>query len=262
MSAASGNKRPGTAEVSIRNISKSFVENAVDTAVLDDISLDVRKGEIVVLFGPNGCGKTTLFNLLAGITQRTSGAIAFSCDADRVGSVFQDYRASLFPWRTLQANIQFGLELASCPQETARTKVEHYLTKFGLQASQHKYPYEVSGGMAQLTSLARTLVLDPEVLLLDEPFSSLDHSMAWRLLKELLGSVKENGITCMLVSHDVDEAIFLADRVLVLSPRPARIIGEFPISFAHRDRSIVATETFFGYRDAILHSFFSTMAHA
>jgi NitT/TauT family transport system ATP-binding protein len=188
--------------------------------VMAGVDLDVAPGELVAIIGPSGCGKSTLLNLLA---------IELSRDDLRSAYVFQNPR--LLPWRSVRANVEFGLEQVGTTGAAARAKAEQALELVHLGGHGDKYPYQLSGGMQQRAALARGLALDPGLLLLDEPFGALDALTRSYLQEELLGIVSALGTTTLLVTHDIDEALLLADRVVVMSSRPARIRHVFDVPF-------------------------------
>jgi NitT/TauT family transport system ATP-binding protein len=203
----------------VESVSRSFGE----VEVLRDISLDISLGEFVVVVGPSGCGKTTLLNLLAGFDSPTRGRVT---SVGRVRMVYQ--QDGLFPWRTAAENIRMGLRHVR--DERAREReLKEMLTLIGLEGFENSYPHQLSGGMRQRVELARALAGDTDTLLLDEPFSSLDYLKRLRLRRELSRLLRERPRTVVLVTHDIEEAAQLADRVVVLSERPARIRCEFQI---------------------------------
>ncbi|MFC9559545.1 ABC transporter ATP-binding protein [Agromyces sp. NPDC056965] len=199
---------------------------------LQSIDLTVGEGEFVVLLGPSGCGKSTLLELLAGLQEPSEGAVLLdgapiSGSDRRVGVAFQD--ASLFPWRTLQQNVEVGLEFRGVPAAERRRRSRAQLDAVGLAGFERKYPHQLSGGMRQRAGIARALVSDPEVLLLDEPFGAVDHLTRITLQEELLHLWEQHRRTVVFVTHDVGEAVFLADRIVLLSPRPGRVFREFVV---------------------------------
>lgn len=193
---------------------------------IDDITLDVAPGEFLVLVGPSGCGKSTLLDLLGGLSDPTRGRILLDGNPihgpglDR-GIVFQQY--ALLPWRTARHNIEFGLEAKGLPKNERRAVAQHYLELVGLDAFADRYPHELSGGMKQRVAIARSLAFDPEVLLMDEPFAALDAQTRESLQDELLRIWKATGKTIVFITHGIDEAIYLGQRVAVLTSRPGRI---------------------------------------
>ncbi len=228
----------------IRDLNQSFrKEDGSDLSVLEHISFDVEDKEFVCILGSSGSGKTTLLRLIAGLDTATSGSIVLDGEeihgtSPKVGMVFQEY--SLFPWRSVIDNIAFGLEMQHVPKEERMRIAEHYLSLVNLSQFRNSYPSELSGGMRQRVAVARALALDPVVLLMDEPFGALDAQTRNRLQMELLeiwGATKK---TVIFITHSVDEAVFLSDRLIVLTPRPGRICQIFRIDLPRpRDRTSV-----------------------
>jgi NitT/TauT family transport system ATP-binding protein len=193
---------------------------------LEDITLDVRPGEFLALVGPSGCGKSTLLDLLGGLTAPTSGRILLDGrpiegPARDRGIVFQQY--ALFPWRTAAENVEFGLDIAGLKAKQRREIARHYLDLVGLTAFADRYPHELSGGMKQRVAIARSLAYDPEVLLMDEPFAALDAQTRETLQGELLRIWRATGKTIIFITHGIDEAVVLGQRVAVMTSRPGRI---------------------------------------
>jgi NitT/TauT family transport system ATP-binding protein len=193
---------------------------------LDDITLDVKSGEFLALVGPSGCGKSTLLDLLGGLETPTSGRILLDGrpilgPARDRGIVFQQY--ALFPWRTAVQNVEFGLDIAGLKSKARREKALHYLDLVGLSAFANRYPHELSGGMKQRVAIARSLAYDPEVLLMDEPFAALDAQTRETLQGELLRIWRRTGKTIVFITHGIDEAVVLGQRVAVMTSRPGRI---------------------------------------
>jgi NitT/TauT family transport system ATP-binding protein len=245
--------------LSLTSISKKFKEAKGSIAVLKSINLELRRGEFVTVFGPNGSGKSTLLNILAGLDDPTTGSVLIDNkhpkDA-RVGFVFQNYNESLFPWRTVFENIAFPLEIANVDASTQQDTVDHLLNKVGLLHSKNKFVYELSGGQRQLVSICRAIAYNPDILIMDEPFSALDYSTTRKMELELLDIWQEKKITTLFVSHDIDEAIFLADKVVVLSPRPAEIKKVFEVNLARpRTLDMLSSAEFTVLRNAILNTF-------
>ena len=200
--------------------------------VLDGVSFNVADGEVVAIVGPNGSGKSTLLRLIAGLLPAEAGTIAIGgtpvTEADpRVGFVFQEPR--LLPWRSTLANVAFPLELAGVAERQRRERATALLDMVGLSEFAAAYPRQLSGGMRQRAAIARALVREPEVLLLDEPFSALDALSRERFNAELLDLWQRTRSTIVLVTHSIAEAVFVADRVIVLSPRPAHVVAEVPV---------------------------------
>jgi NitT/TauT family transport system ATP-binding protein len=193
---------------------------------LEDITLDVRSGEFLALVGPSGCGKSTLLDLLGGLALPTSGRILLdgrpiTGPARNRGIVFQQY--ALFPWRTAAQNVEFGLDIAGLKAKERREKARHYLDLVGLSAFADRYPHELSGGMKQRVAIARSLAYDPEVLLMDEPLAALDAQTRETLQGELLRIWRATSKTIVFITHGIDEAVVLGQRVAVMTSRPGRI---------------------------------------
>jgi NitT/TauT family transport system ATP-binding protein len=223
---------------------------------LEDISLDVGVGRFVVIVGPSGCGKTSLLMMLAGLRAPTTGHIRCygrempEPDPLRVGVVFQE--ASLFPWLTAMDNIEFPLSLRGTPREERRKRSEAMLSLVGLEGFASRYPHELSGGMKQRVSIARGLVQDPPVLLMDEPFAALDEQTRMTMGHELLRIWNATRKTVVFVTHSLTEAVYLADEVLVMSARPGRIIDRIEITLPRpRNYEMMATDVFGRLRDRI-----------
>jgi NitT/TauT family transport system ATP-binding protein len=210
------------AHVTIRGLRKSF-DNAV---VYDRFDLDIPRGMLVSIFGPNGCGKSTLINMIAGLIPPDAGEILFAgkpLRAIKFGYVFQNYREALFPWLRALDNIEYPLRLMRLPRSERHARTQRLLAHLGVKIDLKRYPYELSGGQQQLVSIMRALVVEPEILFLDEPFSALDYEMTLFMRDQLQRIFIETGTTTVLVSHDLEEAVYLADRILLLSRRPAAV---------------------------------------
>lgn len=214
----------GTPAIALTGIEKSFDK----LKVLDDISLTVRQGEVVALLGTSGCGKSTLLNIIAGLLPADSGAIDLSGAIDSangssgdIAYMFQEDR--LLPWRSIRANVAFGLEAQSIGRRTRLARADAMLAHVGLSDFSKSWPHQLSGGMRSRVALARSLVVEPRILLMDEPFSKLDPQTRSQMHDELLRLQAIHGTTILFVTHDVEEAVVLADRIVVMSPRPGRI---------------------------------------
>jgi NitT/TauT family transport system ATP-binding protein len=231
-------------ELVIRNLTRSFARDDGSTlTAIEEIDLTISQAEFVCVLGPSGCGKTTLLRMVAGLDFATSGDILLDGEPIRgpnpkVGIVFQEY--SLFPWRNVIDNVAFGLEMQGVGREERYHRADQYLQLVGLSQFSHSYPSELSGGMRQRVAVARALALDPLVLLMDEPFGALDAQTRNLLQKELLEIWDKTKKTIMFVTHSVDEAVFLADRLIVLTPRPGRVCEVMQIDLNRpRDRTSV-----------------------
>jgi NitT/TauT family transport system ATP-binding protein len=231
--------------IRVDKVSHVFDTPAGPLAALDDVTLDIAPGEFVALLGPSGCGKSTLLRLVAGLEPATEGAITQDGapitrpDPSRI-VVFQD--PTLFPWRTVWNNVALGLE-AQGVLKTEKARVDAALQKVGLESFAKSYPHQLSGGMAQRVALARALVNNPKLLILDEPLGKLDSLTRLEMQGELVSLWLKNGFSVLLVTHDVEEALFLAQRVIVFSPRPARIVAEIKVDSAyprHRGDTVLA----------------------
>src|SRR5436305_4354837 len=208
--------------VTVRGLTKRFA----DAIVYDHFDLDIPRGKLVSVFGPNGCGKSTLINMITGLISTDAGEILFDGKPLRdikFGYVFQNYREALFPWLRAIDNIQYPLKLMKLPKAERRMRTERMIASLGVKVDLNRYPYELSGGQQQLVSILRALVVEPQILFLDEPFSALDYEMTLFMRDQLQRIFVETRTTTVLVSHDLEEAVYLADRVLLLSRRPATI---------------------------------------
>jgi ABC-type nitrate/sulfonate/bicarbonate transport system ATPase subunit len=234
----------------IAGVTRSFPgqRGGAPTLALQPTDLSVGPGEFVAILGPSGCGKSTLLRIVAGLDRPTAGQVLLdgapvaAPGPDR-GMVFQSY--TLFPWLTVEGNIRYGLRERGLPEAQQREVAARFIARTGLRGFEHHWPRQLSGGMQQRTALARALANDPEILLLDEPFGALDHQTR-ELMQELLLEIWEaDRKTVLFVTHDIDEAIFLANRVLVMSARPGRIKAEVPVPLPHpRDWRMKTTPEF------------------
>jgi NitT/TauT family transport system ATP-binding protein len=226
--AAAEAKRP---HVTIRGLCKRF-----DKAVIyDNFDLDIPRGELISVFGPNGCGKSTLINMVAGLIPIDKGQILFDgmlLSDIKFGYVFQNYREALFPWLRAFDNIAYPLKMMQVSPAERRARTEKLVAHLGIKLDLNLYPYQMSGGQQQLVSIMRALIVEPEILFLDEPFSALDYEMTLFMREQLQRLFMETGTTTVLVSHDLEEAVYLADRVLLLSRHPARVADFTPVPSA------------------------------
>jgi len=231
-------------DLQIRNLSQSFPrEDGSILTVLDNLNFEVKDKEFVCILGSSGCGKTTLLRLIAGLDTAKSGAIILDGQeihgtSPKVGFVFQEY--SLFPWRTVIDNIAFGLEMKGMGKDERYRIADRYLELVNLTQFRNSFPSELSGGMRQRVAVTRALALDPVLLLMDEPFGALDAQTRNTLQQELLQIWEKTRKTIVFITHSVDEAVFMADRIIVLTPRPGRICRIFPVELPRpRDRTSV-----------------------
>ncbi|RBP63862.1 NitT/TauT family transport system ATP-binding protein [Alkalibaculum bacchi] len=205
----------------IKNLRKIFHTRNGETLAIEDFSLHINEGEFIVLVGPSGCGKTTVLSILAGLVQPSSGEIIYCDDHVRMGYMLQDDH--LFPWRTILDNIYLGLEIQGRDTIENKERAESLLTTYGLSKFKNHYPNQLSGGMRQRAALIRTLAVNPEILLLDEPFSALDYQTRMAVTDDIGSIIKREAKTAVMVTHDITEAISLADRVVIMTQRPGKI---------------------------------------
>jgi NitT/TauT family transport system ATP-binding protein len=207
--------------VELKNITYRYHTPKDEILAIENVSFKVEKQEFVAIVGPSGCGKSTLLSIIAGLLKPTSGNIEFNFENEQnknhIGYMFQ--QDNLFEWRNVKSNIRLGLEITHKKSEL----VNHLLEKYGLKDFEKKLPYQLSGGMRQRVALIRTLVLEPELLLLDEPFSALDYQTRASVVQDVLSIIKSEQKTSILVTHDIGEAVSLANRVIILSPRPSQV---------------------------------------
>jgi NitT/TauT family transport system ATP-binding protein len=220
--------------IKIDSVAKHFARGG-EVPAIDAVSFDVQRGELIALIGPSGCGKSTVLNIVAGLVEASAGRVQITEPDLRIAYVFQ--RPRLLPWRTVIRNVEFGLEQRGGQRATVRARARQALALVNLEGQEGRYPHELSGGMQQRVALARGLAIDPGLFLLDEPFGALDALTRSYLQEELLGIVRDSGTTTLLVTHDIDEALILADRVLVMSSKPGRIKATIDVPFGS-DRSI------------------------
>ena len=208
---------------------------------LDHISLQIEKGEFICLLGPSGCGKTTLMNSIAGFETLTEGSITIDgqkvkAPSEKYVTIFQNY--GLLPWRTVEKNVELGVETLKVPKQERKQIAMKYLQLVGLESFAKRHPAQLSGGQQQRVAIARGLAVDPEILFMDEPFGALDAITRYKLQDDLLHITKSQNKTVIFVTHDIDEAVFLADKIVVMSPNPGRIKAVIPIGLgSHRDRT-------------------------
>ncbi len=235
--------RPHT-HIHIRGLCKTFGEKIL----FQNLDLDLLKGKITCIFGPNGCGKSTLLNMIAGLVPIDRGSILFdgkTYEETRTGYVFQNYREALFPWMRTEANIAYPLKIAGYGEADRRARVQELAELFDISFDLQGYPYELSGGQQQLVSVMRALALHPEVLFLDEPFSALDYEMTLVLRDKLQDIFQATRLTTVVVSHDLEEAVYLADEILLLTKPPTGIAETLAFEAPRpRNAATLASEDF------------------
>lgn len=236
-----------TPKVQITNISKIYKGTSRSVHALRHVSLDIYENEFICVIGSSGCGKSTMLNILAGLDTPNAGTITIDgkpisgTGADR-GVVFQQY--ALFPWLTVGENVAFGLKIQKMDKKLIDEKVDYYLDSVGLLEFKYSYPKELSGGMKQRVAIARAYAVNPNILLMDEPFGALDAQTRAQLQIELLSTWEKEKKTCFFITHDVDEAVFLAQRVVIMSPRPGHIksIVDIPIPYPRTPETKISEE--------------------
>jgi ABC-type nitrate/sulfonate/bicarbonate transport system ATPase subunit len=239
-------------KIAVRDVSKSYPSDKGALAVIDGVSFEVGDGELVAIVGPSGCGKSTLMNIVAGFERPDLGSVSTGGElrtAPSSSGILISQHGSVFPWLTVQQNLMFGLN--GHARDDRLALADHYAAMVGLKGFEASYPHELSGGMLKRAELARALVVKPEILFMDEPFSALDALMNLRMRNELLRVLGEERHTVLLITHDVEEAVHLADRILVLSARPARIQASFQVPMAHPRK--LSSPQVQQLREAILH---------
>ena len=235
---------PRQSYITVRGLSKRFGESVL----YEGFDLDLPQGRVTSIFGPNGCGKSTLINMIAGLTPTDAGEILFDGKTLRettIGYVFQNYRDALMPWKRAIDNIKYPLEIAGTPKAAAARRVDELIDSFEIGFDLRRYPYELSGGQQQLVSIMRALAPHPEVLFLDEPFSALDYEMTLFIRDKLQEIFLATGVTMLLVSHDLEEAVYLADHVLLLTKRPTHVAENVRFTAPRmRDAATLSTDYF------------------
>ena len=225
----------------LENLSFSYHTLNGETKALQDLSFSVKRGEFLAIVGPSGCGKSTILSLIAGLLEPERGGITFyGTEGKKPGIGYMLQRDHLFEWRTVWQNVTLGLEIQHKMTPESLERVKKMLDDYGLSGFASKKPSELSGGMKQRAALIRTMALEPEILLLDEPFSALDYQTRLTVSADIARIIRNAGKTAVLITHDLSEAISLSDRVIVLSERPATVKGEFPIRLTLPDDSLLA----------------------
>jgi NitT/TauT family transport system ATP-binding protein len=245
----------GVVKLDLNSISKIYTQRGRPFAALKEVSLQIQAGEFISIVGASGCGKTTLLRIVDGLISPTRGSVfvdgkpATRPGPDR-GFVFQ--QDALFPWRTVLDNIVFGLEVQGKPKREARARADRLIQLVGLGGFEQHFPHELSGGMRQRANLARALTIDPDILLMDEPFASLDAQTREIMQAELLRVWRSNRKTVLFVTHQIDEAVYLADRVVVMTSRPGQVKAVLDVNIVRpRDLSVKRTAEFLGLVDEI-----------
>jgi NitT/TauT family transport system ATP-binding protein len=246
----------GTPKLEIIEVGKIYKTKKGETTALEKTSFRIEDGEFVTILGPSGCGKSTVLRIVAGLEEATSGKVLLDGKeisgpgSDR-GMVFQSY--TLYPWLTVKENITFGLKLKGVPQKERDDKARHYLQLIGLEGFENHYPIQLSGGMKQRVAIARALANDPKILLMDEPFGALDAQTRNIMQEVLLKAWEESKKTILFITHDIDEAIFLADSVYVMTARPGRLKKKVPIELPRpREFSVKGTPEFAAYKEELM----------
>lgn len=239
--------------ISLKNIRKTFQRNGKEHVVLENIQFDVKKGELVTLLGESGCGKSTLLNIIGGFLQPTDGNVFINetkVTKPTRECVMLFQHNNLLPWRNVLDNVQLGL---TGPKKATEQKAYHVISFVGLKGYERNFPNELSGGMQQRVAIARALAMEPSVILMDEPFAALDTFNRYHLQDELVRLKRHEEATIVLVTHDIDEAVYLSDRIIILSANPGKVYEEIAIDLPDdRDRS---SEQFYLYRKKILQLF-------
>jgi NitT/TauT family transport system ATP-binding protein len=227
--------------------------------VLDNISFTAKKGEFVTIVGPNGCGKSTFFRMLSSLEDMDYGRILIggkTIEEAKIGYVFQNYRESLYPWRTCLGNLMVPLELDGVPRRERKQKVDEFLWRLDMSVREDAYPYELSGGQQQMLGILRALVYEPDILLLDEPFSSLDFQTTLYMHDKIMEVWEKTGVTIVFISHNIHEAVYLADKVVVFSKRPARVVEVIETKLPRpRDYKVTESDQFFEVRNRVTELF-------
>jgi len=248
---------PRNALLAVDHVSKRFETSEGVISAVDDVSFSIAPGEFVSIIGPSGCGKSTLFNIIGGLVGDYDGRVTVGGDVihgthPAIGMVFQE--ESTFPWRTVLDNVAFPLEIAGVPKQTRLERAAHFVSMVGLSGFERRFPAELSGGMRQRVALARTLTSEPRILLMDEPFASLDEQTRLLLGDRILQIQQALRQTTLLITHNLTEAVQLSDRVLVMTYRPGRLKRTVEIHLPHpRDSEVVSSDAFGHYLAEIWH---------
>lgn len=239
----------------INNLEKIYNHNGSPVKVFDSLNLEIARGEFIGIFGPNGCGKTTLLNLISGLDKNFSGKISFD-NKVKISYVFQNYRESIFPWLTIADNITYPLKLQGLSHKEQRKAAQNICNQFNIKLNLSDYPYTLSGGQQQLVVILRGLITKPDILLFDEPLSSLDYQTTLFMLNKIQEIWQETKTTIFFISHDIDEAITLSQKIILLSNKPTRIIRTFDNRLNYpRKTDIMGTSEFIELKYNILSVF-------
>lgn len=242
--------------IEIKDAGKTFKENGKEFTALEHVNLNIEKGEFICLLGPSGCGKSTLLNAIAGFDPVNHGSIKIDGEevtepSTRNVTIFQNY--GLLPWRTVQKNVELGLESKNISKEERKKIAEKYIELVGLTSFKKSYPRQLSGGMQQRVAIARALAVDPDILFMDEPFGALDAITRMKLQDDILKICHNENKTIIFVTHDIEEAVFLADRIVVMTPNPGKVKSVVSVPLRHyRDRT---SGDFLNVRDKIFDLF-------
>lgn len=246
-------KSGGDTAISLKRLKKTFEDNDGNLVeVIRDISLDIQEREFISIVGPSGCGKTTMFNIIAKLLEPTSGEIVLrkgrpkTKRGSQIGYMLQ--RDLLFPWRTILENVTLGLELAGMVKAERHAKGLEYLSRYGLGDFANAYPHSLSGGMRQRAALIRTLITDPDIILLDEPFSALDYQTRLVLEDEIVSILREFGKTVVLITHDIGEAIAMSDRIAVMTQRPTTVKTLYDVGLSREHGSCIKARSDIRYQ--------------
>jgi NitT/TauT family transport system ATP-binding protein len=245
------------AKISVQGVTKTFALGRETFTALDDVFLDIADNEFVTVVGPSGCGKSTLMNILAGLEEPTQGralvdGVPVSGPGPERGVIFQQY--ALFPWLTVRQNVEFGLRTAGVSKAERRARAQRFIKLVGLDQFADALPKTLSGGMRQRCAIARAYAVDPSILLMDEPFGALDALTRVKLQEQLLDTWSKEKRTVMFITHDVDEAVFLANRVIVMAARPGRVYDVIEVPARTRDEEFRLSPEFADLRNRVWHS--------
>lgn len=239
----------------INNLEKVYNHNGSPAKVFDSLNLEIARGEFIGIFGPNGCGKTTLLNLISGLDKNFSGKINFDNEV-KISYVFQNYRESIFPWLTIADNITYPLKLQGLSPKEQKNTAQNICNQFNIKLNLSDYPYTLSGGQQQLVAILRGLITKPDILLFDEPLSSIDYQTTLFMLSKIQEIWQETKTTIIFISHDIDEAITLSQKIILLSSKPTRVIKTFDNHLNYpRKTDIMGTSEFVALKHNILSVF-------